>query len=59
MHETPPRPEPSVPPQSPAVHRDRWQAPADGAEEHGAAAARSMCADLTGSARDMCRGMGG
>lgn len=58
MHETPPRPEPAVPLQTPAVHRDQWQASAD-ATEHGAEAARSMCADLTGSARDMCRGLGG
>lgn len=57
MYETPPSPRPAVPLQKPAVHRDQWQTPADGATERGAEAARSMCADLTGSARDMCRAM--
>ncbi|CCK32319.1 hypothetical protein BN159_7940 [Streptomyces davaonensis JCM 4913] len=59
MHETSPRPEPAVPVQAPAVRRDQWQAPADGATDRGAEAARSMCAGMTGSARDMCRSMGG
>ena len=54
MHETATRPQLTAPPQTPAVHRDPWKA-ADRTTDRGVEAARSVCGNLTGSGRDMCR----
>lgn len=59
MFETPRHSELTAPVQSPPVHRDQWEAPADGATDQGAEAARSVCGDLAGTARQMCRAMQG
>lgn len=57
MYKTPTRPALNTPLQTPAVHRNPWEAPADRSENRGAEAARSMCGDLTGSGRELCRAL--
>lgn len=59
MYKTPTHPELPVPVQTPPVHRDRFEVPADGATDRGAATARSVCGNLVGTARQMCRAMQG
>ncbi|MFH0521513.1 hypothetical protein ACHBTE_30560 [Streptomyces sp. M41] len=57
MHETPRHPGLTVPVQAPPVHRDQREASAARAADRGVEAAKSVCGDLVGTARQMCRAM--